>query len=283
MNADDIIPAFGLYGELQQFPDAVHCEAFSARAPLHEWHIMAHRHPQMSQLFTIRSGSVCAKVDDDAWQLSGEDFLYVPEMCVHGFDFEPGTEGSVHSFPSSVVASLGRSSPELSAILANPFSGSVTTSLGQVCSMLAEVEESQSTFRPQVVVSLTHLILSMLAETQSRVESVASPGAADRLVVLDRLITEHFADGWSASDYARALSVSTGHLSRICRRASGLGAAAYVERKIMSEACRLLAFTQLPISEIGYRLGYNDPSYFSKRFTNAQGQAPSAYRARFTS
>ena len=48
----------------------------------------------------------------------------------------------------------------------------------------------------------------------------------------------------------------------------------------MEEACRLLAFTALPVSQVGYRLGYGDPSYFTRRFTRLQGQTPSAYRAR---
>jgi len=122
----------------------------------------------------------------------------------------------------------------------------------------------------------------MVAETQSG-HAVGQGGTmSDRIQKLDTLISQHMVDGWSAPDFAAALSLSTGHLSRLCRQATGLGAAAYIDRKRMVEACRLLAFTQLPISEIGYRVGYGDPSYLTKRFTRAQGLAPSAYRARVT-
>ena len=57
-----------------------------------------------------------------------------------------------------------------------------------------------------------------------------------------------------------------------------MGAKAYIEQAVMGEASRLLAFTRLPMSEIGYRLGFDDPSHFSKRFRAARGLAPSAYR-----
>ena len=90
------------------------------------------------------------------------------------------------------------------------------------------------------------------------------------------------AESWTASDYADALALSTGHLSRLCRQASGRGAAAYIEHHLMEEACRLLAFTALPVSDIGYRLGYADPSYFSKRFRIVRQQAPTEYRAQFS-
>ena len=49
---------------------------------------------------------------------------------------------------------------------------------------------------------------------------------------------------------------------------------------VMTEACRLIAFTRLPVAEVGYRLGYADPPYFSRRFRLRMGETPSAYRAR---
>ncbi|MEY8841909.1 helix-turn-helix transcriptional regulator, partial [Cribrihabitans sp. XS_ASV171] len=108
------------------------------------------------------------------------------------------------------------------------------------------------------------------------------PSADDtRLAQFDTLIARHMSEGWTASDYAAALSITAGHLSRLCRTATGRGATAYIEQARIEEACRLLAFTRLPVSEIGFRLGFADPSYFSKRFRNARDQTPSAYREGF--
>jgi AraC family transcriptional activator of pobA len=55
----------------------------------------------------------------------------------------------------------------------------------------------------------------------------------------------------------------------------------YIEAAMMAEARRLLAFTRLQVSEVGYRLGFSDPSYFSKRFKAKEGLTPLAYKARF--
>ena len=55
---------------------------------------------------------------------------------------------------------------------------------------------------------------------------------------------------------------------------------AFLETAAMTEACRLIAFTRLPVAEVGYRLGYTDPPYFSRRFRARMGESPSAYRAR---
>jgi AraC family transcriptional activator of pobA len=57
-----------------------------------------------------------------------------------------------------------------------------------------------------------------------------------------------------------------------------MGAKAYLDHTRMTEACRLLAYTRLPVAGIAFRLGYDDPSHFSKRFRAVCGMAPSAYR-----
>jgi AraC family transcriptional activator of pobA len=49
----------------------------------------------------------------------------------------------------------------------------------------------------------------------------------------------------------------------------------------MREACRMLAYTRQPVAQIGYGLGFDDPSYFSRAFRRAMGVAPAAYRAGF--
>ena len=281
MSQTSSIPAYTLFGEDMPFPDVVHCEDFSARAPMHHWKIHPHRHSQMSQLFVILRGSVQASADQERWHLSNGMALYVPENCVHGFDFEPATEGAVFSFPTNVVQSVGPTGPDFSARLKAPFSMAVDETLRDLCQMLSRIAQDPSLFRAQKAVGLAHAVLAFVAEANGDVAQSARDSVSDRLKPLDGLIADHSSEGWSASDYANALSMSTGHLSRLCRQASGLGAAAYIEGKVMSEACRLLAFTQLPISEVGYRLGYADPSYFSKRFNASQGCAPSAYRAQF--
>lgn len=48
----------------------------------------------------------------------------------------------------------------------------------------------------------------------------------------------------------------------------------------MSHARDLLATTDLPVKEIATRVGYGDPSQFSKAFKDAYGASPSDSRGR---
>lgn len=282
MSAENTIPAFGLYGERDPFPDVIHFEDFSARAPVHGWRILPHRHSQMSQLFLVDSGWIDATTDGEERHITPDHFLYIPEHCVHDFVFRPGTSGGIFSFPISVVGSVAPDTHSILSALSKPLTGPLCPRLRQMTDLLRDMTLDATPFRAQQVVGLAHSVLAKLAEAHQPLPEGASGRKSARLFELNDLITRHVADGWTASAYADALSISTGHLSRLCRHATGLGATAYIEEKVMQEACRLLAFTQLPISEVGYRLGFLDPSYFSKRFRNAQGQTPSDYRAMFT-
>lgn len=282
MDASDPIPVFTLFGETERFPDVVHCESFSARAPIHGWRISAHRHAQMAQLFLIVEGGVTAKVDGRTTSLKSGDFLFVAARIVHEFVFEPDTVGRVISFPVSVVNSLGPTSQDILAALSKSATGEAGPALFDLAEHLAETAEGTSRFRSQRAVGLAHSVLALVAEAAASDDDARGHAKGNlKIEAFDQLIHDHMAEGWSASDYGRALNVTTGHLSRLCRNAAGVGAAAYIEQTIMEEACRMLAFTQLPIAEIGYRLGFQDPSYFSKRFRAVRGGTPTVYRRQF--
>ena len=282
MNNDPAIPTFTLYGENDQFPDVVHCEPFSVRAALNRWRIAAHRHSQLVQLLVVNKGKLDAKVDGVSYRLSDGSFLFLPAHCVHEFVFQPDTLGQVISVPLNVVNSIGPAADDLRNALNRPFFGLLTDDITCLANMLFDAAKDQGSLRTQRAVSLAHSVLCTIAEVSK--DDLDSHGTLTqaRLTKLDQLIVENMGGKWTASDYASALSITTGHLSRLCRAAKGVGAAAYIEESTIEEACRLLAFTQLPISQVGYRLGYNDPSYFSKRFRAARGQSPTDYRDQFS-
>ncbi len=281
MDASESIPTFTLFGETSHFPDIVHCERFSDRAPSHDWHISAHRHTHMAQLLLVKSGRIDALVDGVPMTFSDNRFLFIPANKVHQFHIQPRTEGLVISVPLGVLNTVGPASNEIQIALSKVSLADASSELIVLSDMLDRAISCKSPFRAQRAVGLSHAILAILAESAMPPSDAANPKTAKRMTRLDSLISEHMADNWTAADYARALCISPGHLSRLCREATGDGVSAYIEQVLMEEACRLLAFTQLPVSDVGYRLGYSDPSYFSKRFRKSRHRSPSEYRLQF--
>jgi AraC family transcriptional regulator, transcriptional activator of pobA len=54
--------------------------------------------------------------------------------------------------------------------------------------------------------------------------------------------------------------------------------AASIPIYVLLEAKRLLRYSDLPVTEIAYRLNFEDPSYFSRFFKKYTGFSPSEFR-----
>ena len=79
---------------------------------------------------------------------------------------------------------------------------------------------------------------------------------------------------------AGRMDISVRTLQRRLHR-NGLTYSALVERVRHEEACRLLQVNSRSIAEIAVRLGYSDPSHFSRAFRRWEGVCPRAYQRSF--
>ncbi|MEQ4303065.1 AraC family transcriptional regulator [Plantactinospora sp. B6F1] len=80
-------------------------------------------------------------------------------------------------------------------------------------------------------------------------------------------------------DYAGRLDCSVRTLTRACLAATGRSAKQVIDERVALEARRLLAATDLPVAEVGRRLGFPEPTNFGRFFQRAVGHSPGAFRA----
>lgn len=89
---------------------------------------------------------------------------------------------------------------------------------------------------------------------------------------------EHLQDSLRLDDVAEELALSPTHVSRLFSRATGVGFARTVIRLRVSEACRLLLMSDLPVADICFAAGFSNLSNFNRRFREETGTTPRAYR-----
>lgn len=82
----------------------------------------------------------------------------------------------------------------------------------------------------------------------------------------------------SAKDYASQLSVHVNHLNRAIKETTGKTTTHYITERLLSEAKALLKHTDWNISEIGYCLGFEEPTHFNNFFKKLTKHTPSSYR-----
>ena len=79
-------------------------------------------------------------------------------------------------------------------------------------------------------------------------------------------------------EISQYVSVTPDYLSKLFKRETNFTISEYIIKKRISVACELLAQTDIPISEITERIGFETASYFSTTFRHIKGVSPSRYR-----
>ncbi|WP_347900459.1 response regulator transcription factor [Pseudomonas purpurea] len=91
-------------------------------------------------------------------------------------------------------------------------------------------------------------------------------------------IDQHFRDSIDQKELAKRCGMTTFRFSRLFKEVNGLGFMEYILSKRMDYAKDLLDNSQMPITSIGYEVGFKDPSYFARAFKQFAGCTPSEYR-----
>jgi AraC family transcriptional regulator, transcriptional activator of pobA len=80
------------------------------------------------------------------------------------------------------------------------------------------------------------------------------------------------------SDYAKELGVTQNHLNDSVREVTGKSAGTLIREQVIKQATMCLRQSSKSVSEIGYLLGFQDPSYFSRYYKKQTGKLPSEVR-----
>lgn len=278
MTAPDPIPAWQLYGEHTPFPDILHLERIVDRAAGLDWRINPHRHAHLAQVFLLERGQTAFSVDGQKKQVPTPALLFLPPGTVHGFAFSAGTEGWVLTLPAAAHPDLFGEGAELALLTSRHFSAAAPATMAQRFAALAESWQGTGPLRQTRLRAEVTQLFCEIFEAEARHRRPALPDP--RLAAFLDLVARHHAEQWSVARYAATLGMSVRNLARICREGAGQGPHQLAETQLMREACRLLAYTWMPAQQVAFHLGFQDPSYFNRRFRRAMGVSPGVYRRR---
>jgi AraC family L-rhamnose operon transcriptional activator RhaR len=86
------------------------------------------------------------------------------------------------------------------------------------------------------------------------------------------------AEPWRLDDLARAVNLDPAYLGRLFRRSVGLSPLGFLARVRAEHAATLLTNSTLPVARVGAAVGWDDPTYFARRFRTLSGLTPTEYR-----
>lgn len=289
------IPDFGLYGEssVSQDPGFVHIEDIATRSKAIGWLIKPHRHDNMFQILCVFDGALDVQLDEDKHTLTGGSVITIPPGVVHGFRFKPDTKGAVLSLAAPLFAdeSYRRSHQHfeklvLSAQIISFQKQSVLFDqlrhyLNMIVGELLQAEAGHQLMLEWLVSMLLMTLKRQFDHT--RLEASSSQAGGKMLREFRLLVERKYRQQWNVQQYAEALHTSVSSLNRVCNHSVGITAKSIIQNRVLIEAKRKLIYTQYPVDQVAYTLGFKDPAYFARYFKKLEGVPPSVYRTKLTS
>lgn len=96
--------------------------------------------------------------------------------------------------------------------------------------------------------------------------------------VCKEYIYSHIKERITIEDLADELGVSSGYLSRLFKKETGVSVSAYIRRQKIDMAKNLLRFSDYSMIEIANRLSFSSQSHFIQQFREVVGMTPKKYR-----
>ena len=128
---------------------------------------------------------------------------------------------------------------------------------------------------------LTSALISMIESERKRNIQIESTAKATQIATFTnflRILEENFRRDEGVTFYAGKMNMSERNLNIICKNNFQKSVSEIIETRKLIEAKNLLIHTEKSVSEIGYELGYNEKSYFTRVFRNKLSVTPTEFR-----
>ncbi|MDI1460836.1 AraC family transcriptional regulator [Catellatospora sp. KI3] len=208
--------------------------------------------------------------------LGPNEFLVIPAGTPHSYAAaaaEPWSIWWLHLTGGDIgdlLAAVGLTAAAPTAPLADPLQAFALAE--SVCDALAHDETAASL--TAAAGAAWHLLAQLAAERDARWV------AREPIARVKDHLRDHLAAPVNLPALAALAGYSTSHFSARFRTATGFSVTEYVKRLRMAQARQLLLMTDRSVTEIAAAVGYPDPFYFSRHFTNVNGMNPREFRRR---
>ena len=284
-----VIPSFFLYGEApREVSDRfLHLEALDDRSRPSHWNIRAHAHSDLNHIFLIATGAGVMSAEAQTLTFAAPCLLLVPAGVVHGFAYQPETTGMVLTLAGGYLRDLIKREPAFAGLFDRPARLELPD-IAPIEAGLARLSRELAWTAPGHAAAVESHLLAVLVEAlrlghQAAAITPQAQGPAQRLVARFREAVEvNYRSTATMEDYAARLGVSATRLRRACLAGVGVPPIRLVQDRLLLEAKRVLIYSNMTVAETAYYLGFDDPAYFSRFFSQREGVSPRAFRQRAT-
>lgn len=234
------------------------------------------------QIVWLAEGKATIRIDFRDIPIKANEILIISAGQVCEFDTTSDYSGKLILFTGSffTVTELDANFLHTSEIL-NPVSLNTTVPLcpqltGNIIALLdEELKKTTDNFQTGIAQSYLRVIL---LETERQLTKSHPPVVSNVGRKFYNAVEQHFRENRNTDYYVDLLGVNEKNLSKEVKTLTGKTPKVYIDSRTILEAKRLLSYSNLSAKEIGFELGFDEPTNFTKYFRKHTGTTPAQFR-----
>lgn len=240
----------------------------------------------------FQKGSPTHLVDFNPVNIKPNTILFLNKDTVQRFDKKGGFDGKAILFTDSFFCKTEADIKYLqSSILFNDLFSVSQIQMSKTASLFdhlfqlmeIELENEKDILQSDILKNLLHNFL-LLSERERRKQDfteIKKGADLDYVMLFKDLLESNYRKLKQVSDYAKIISVTEKRLNQATSKILDKSPKQMIDERVMLEAKRLLAHTNESVKEIGFDLGFDEPTNFIKYFRKHNNSTPVEFREQF--
>lgn len=238
-----------------------------------------HLHSQIELAF-VTAGKTRVWVDNHVYEMGAGDVIVVFPNQVHRFETLEREQYVLLKFNPDILPELVNSFTKIPA--SNLLPGAANDPiLSSLVDSISNVYYADEPYREQILRGYLLSFFGLLLRRMTLED--AKSGDYHVLGMILNFCISHSSEPLSLSTMERELHISKYYISHMMSEKLHMGFNDYVNSLRVSNACKLLRKSELSITEISERVGFNTMRTFNRAFLKQMGLTPREYRASHTS
>lgn len=257
---------------------------FNRKKPLNHNPYALHR-PDFYILLFLTEGEVIHKIDFESCKLKSRQCLIISSGQLHAFDAKSDYQGYMVLFNDfffqryisvATINEINRLYNNFLGIKKFEIPDSEISFIDDLkfYSNSLKMESKSAALANRLSIYLINLVQNSNNNIDQKISLKNSTLFSEFISYLNSDINKSH----DANYFADKLMVSYKHLNKACKAITTLTIKAYIDSYLILEAKRYLTATSLSAKEIGYKLGFDEPTNFSKFFKKHVYETPANFR-----
>ncbi|WP_109852773.1 AraC family transcriptional regulator [Aquimarina sp. AU58] len=245
-----------------------------------------HRHFNLFQIIWVTHGRGNIMIDEKMYEMEKGTLFYIHPGVVHACENSNDFKGFVlHFSPDVLLSQIGANTSFeiINTTIHNTFLGvRINEEEKAINNSITELwkEFTNDYVEKDQIIKNNLNVLMIYIQRQMHNDQGFGDGTSSNMIVKSfrALIEQEYKKERSVSYYASLLHITPTYLNDTVKKSTGKTAGTLIRERVILEAKRLLIFSKLSISEIAFKLHFEDSAYFWKFFKKYVSISPKSFR-----